>query len=109
MSSAPLVGALLGVGVQLYVNGVRKLPLMRDPWLHVLWAGAGASFGTWLVSFEERTEKDLAGEEMRDRGEGRAMGACGGPGGAAAGAAVRAAAVPALPDQCLMPPACPPV
>ena len=55
-------GALLGVGVQLYVNAVRKLPLMRDPWLHVLWAGAGASFGTWLVGFEERTEKDLRGE-----------------------------------------------
>ncbi len=60
--SAPIFGAALGVGVQLYVNAVRKLPLMRDPWLHVLWAGAGASFGTWLVSFEERTEKDLAGE-----------------------------------------------
>ena len=60
--TAPLFGAVLGVGVQLYVNAVRKLPLMRDPWLHVLWAGAGASFGTWLVSFEERTERDLAGE-----------------------------------------------
>ncbi|PSC68777.1 Excitatory amino acid transporter 1 [Micractinium conductrix] len=57
--SAPVFGAVLGVGVQLYVNGVRKLPLLRDPWLHVLWAGAGASFGTWLNSFEERTEKDL--------------------------------------------------
>ena len=61
-------GALLGVGVQLYVNAVRKLPLMRDPWLHVLWAGAGASFGTWLVGFEERTEKDLRGESLRRLG-----------------------------------------
>ncbi|PRW20745.1 hypothetical protein C2E21_8719 [Chlorella sorokiniana] len=67
-ASAPLFGAVLGVGVQLYVNAVRKLPLMRDPWLHVLWAGAGASFGTWLVSFEERTEKDLA-ELLRKREE----------------------------------------
>lgn len=65
--SAPLFGAVLGVGVQLYVNAVRKLPLMRDPWLHVLWAGAGASFGTWLVSFEDRTEKDLAGEAPAGR------------------------------------------
>ena len=61
-ASIPVFGAALGVGIQLYVNAVRKLPLMRDPWLHVLWAGAGASFGTWLVSFEERTEKELTGE-----------------------------------------------
>ena len=60
-ASVPLFGAALGVGIQLYVNGVRKLPLMRQPWLHVLWAGAGYSFGTWLVGFEERTEKELAG------------------------------------------------
>ena len=60
-ASIPVLGAAMGVGIQLYVNAVRKLPVMRDPWLHVLWAGAGASFGTWLVGFEERTEKDLTG------------------------------------------------
>lgn len=59
--SAPVFGAVLGVGVQLYVNAVRKYPLMRTPWMHVAWAGAGAAFGTWLVDFEERTEKDLTG------------------------------------------------
>lgn len=58
--SIPLFGATLGVGVQLYVNAVRKLPLMRAPWLHAVWAGAGYGFGTWLVDFEERTEKDLS-------------------------------------------------
>ncbi|EFN51821.1 hypothetical protein CHLNCDRAFT_139659 [Chlorella variabilis] len=66
--SIPAFGAALGVGVQLYVNAVRKLPLMRDPWLHVLWGGAGYSFGTWLVGFERRTEKDLA-EMLRKRDE----------------------------------------
>lgn len=50
--------------MQFYVNAVRKLPLTRAPYLHVLWAGAGASFGAWLVDFEERTEKELAGEEL---------------------------------------------
>lgn len=60
-SGAPLVGAVLGVGIQLYVNAVRKLPLGRTPWMHVLWAGAGASFGAWLVDFEDRTQKDLEG------------------------------------------------
>ncbi len=64
-ASAPLMGAVLGVGVQLYVNAVRKMPLMREPWMHLLWAGAGASFGAWLVDFEARTEKDLAGECTR--------------------------------------------
>lgn len=72
--SAPAFGAVLGVGIQLYVNAVRKLPLMRDPWLHVLWAGAGASFGTWLVDFEERTEKDLAG--ACGRGAARGLRGC---------------------------------
>lgn len=69
--SVPLMGAALGVGVQLYVNAVRKMPLMRQPWMHVLWAGAGASFGAWLVDFEERTERDLNGE--RAEGDTRAV------------------------------------
>jgi hypothetical protein len=62
MPSAPVVGALLGVGVQIYTNAVRKLPLMRSPWQHVIAAGAGAAFGSYLVQFEKETEKDLSGE-----------------------------------------------
>ncbi|KAL4433740.1 hypothetical protein ABPG75_000181 [Micractinium tetrahymenae] len=69
MPAFPVVaGALLGAGVQFYVNAVRKLPLTRAPYLHVLWAGAGASFGAWLTDFEERTEKDLA-EMLKKRDE----------------------------------------
>ena len=52
----------MGLGVQLYVNAVRKLPLMRNPWEHAIWAGAGAAFGTWIVSFEKETEKELTGQ-----------------------------------------------
>lgn len=65
------LGSLLGAALnappphscaaQFYVNAVRKLPLAQSPYLHVLWSGAGAAFGAWLVDFEERTEKDLAG------------------------------------------------
>jgi hypothetical protein len=50
--SGPALGALLGIGVQVYSNAVRKLPAMRHPWEHVIAAGAGAAFGGWLVSTE---------------------------------------------------------
>ncbi|KAH7621201.1 hypothetical protein Ndes2526B_g04015 [Nannochloris sp. 'desiccata'] len=59
MPSATVIGAVLGFGVQIYANAVRKLPLMQGPWQHAIAAGAGAAFGSWLVDFEARTEKDL--------------------------------------------------
>ncbi|KAL6779359.1 hypothetical protein ACKKBG_A12015 [Auxenochlorella protothecoides x Auxenochlorella symbiontica] len=59
MAPATIIGGLLGLGVQLYCNAVRKLPLMRNPWEHVLFIGAGAAFGNWLVDFEERTALEL--------------------------------------------------
>lgn len=61
MPSATVVGAVLGLGVQLYTNAVRKLPLMRSPWQHAIAATAGGAFGSWLVTFEAKTEKELAG------------------------------------------------
>ena len=39
MVSGVVLGGLLGLTVQLYSNAVRKLPLMRHPWEHVLWTG----------------------------------------------------------------------
>ena len=39
MVSGALVGGILGLTLQLYSNGVRKLPLMRHPWEHVLLTG----------------------------------------------------------------------
>ncbi len=38
---------------------MRKLPLMRNPWEHVLFIGLGAYAGNWLVEFEERTAAEL--------------------------------------------------
>jgi len=61
MPSATVIGAVLGFGVQIYANAVRKVPLMQGPWQHAIAAGAGAAFGSWLVDFEARTEKDLQG------------------------------------------------
>ena len=61
MPSPTIIGAVLGFGVQIYANAVRKVPLMQGPWQHAIAAAAGASFGAWLIDFEERTEKDLHG------------------------------------------------
>lgn len=52
----------MGFSVQLYVNAVRKMPLMRNPWEHAIWAGAGAAVGSWIVSLEKETEKELTGQ-----------------------------------------------
>lgn len=52
----------MGLSVQLYVNAVRKLPLLRNPWEHVVCIGLGAYGGCWLKDFEERTTKDVEGE-----------------------------------------------
>lgn len=71
MAPATIIGGLLGLGVQLYCNAVRKLPLMRNPWEHVLFIGAGAAFGNWLVDFEERTALELKGRKgVRGKGWG---------------------------------------
>lgn len=59
MASGAVIGSALGLGIQLYANAVRKLPLMRNPWEHVLFIGAGAYAGNWLVEFEERTGREL--------------------------------------------------
>ncbi len=39
------VGATLGLALQFYSNGVRKLPLWRQPWLHVSFIIGGAYAG----------------------------------------------------------------
>lgn len=61
-------GAVVGLGVQFYSNAVRKYPLMRNPWGHLIALGAGAYCGSWVDDFEARTEKDIE-ELMRKRKE----------------------------------------
>ncbi|KAK9843709.1 hypothetical protein WJX81_003247 [Elliptochloris bilobata] len=61
------VGAIAGFAVVLYSNGLRKVPLMREPWEHFIGAGIGAWLGNELVKYVERTEKEI--EELLQRRE----------------------------------------
>ncbi|KAJ4981788.1 hypothetical protein NE237_032625 [Protea cynaroides] len=58
-ASATLIGALLGFGTQIYSNALRKLPLMRHPWEHVLGTGMGVIFATQLVKWDAQLQVDL--------------------------------------------------
>ncbi|OEL20642.1 hypothetical protein BAE44_0018339 [Dichanthelium oligosanthes] len=79
-----IIGALLGLGTQMYSNALRKLPYMRrivpspallpplpiadsfpHPWEHVLGMGIGAVFVNQLVKFDEKLKEDL--DKMLER------------------------------------------
>lgn len=62
--SAPIIGALLGVSVQIYANVVQKLPVMYTPWRHVVTGALGAGLASYVVEYEERAEKELDGTSM---------------------------------------------
>ncbi|KAG6791452.1 hypothetical protein POTOM_000571 [Populus tomentosa] len=57
--SATVVGALLGLGTQMYSNALRKLPYMRHPWEHVVGMGLGVVFVNQLVKWDAQLEQDL--------------------------------------------------
>ncbi|KAJ0082729.1 hypothetical protein Patl1_11966 [Pistacia atlantica] len=57
--SATMIGALLGLGTQMYSNALRKLPYMRHPWEHVLGMGLGAVFVNQLVKWDAQLQQDL--------------------------------------------------
>ncbi|KAJ1399976.1 complex I subunit [Sesbania bispinosa] len=57
--SATAIGALLGLGTQMYSNALRKLPYMRHPWEHVLGMGLGVVFVNSLLKWETQLEQDL--------------------------------------------------
>ncbi|CAN8066808.1 unnamed protein product [Agarophyton chilense] len=52
--SAAFVGGCLGFTLAAFSNGVRKLPLMRSPWEHVLYFGVGAWLGSNVKGMKER-------------------------------------------------------
>ncbi|KAK9268092.1 hypothetical protein L1049_010531 [Liquidambar formosana] len=58
-ASATLIGALLGLGTQMYSNALRKLPYMRHPWEHVLGMGLGVVFVNQLVKWDVKLQEDL--------------------------------------------------
>uniref|UniRef100_A0A0V0H6J0 Putative excitatory amino acid transporter 1-like n=1 Tax=Solanum chacoense TaxID=4108 RepID=A0A0V0H6J0_SOLCH len=57
--SATMVGALLGLGTQMYSNALRKLPYMRHPWEHLLGMGLGVVAANQMVKWEARSNEDL--------------------------------------------------
>lgn len=61
MPSAATWGALLGFGINVYANGLRKVPLMRRPWEHVIATAAGAAFGVWYADLEHSLDVKLQG------------------------------------------------
>jgi len=61
MVSGALFGACIGLGINLYSNALRKAPLMRQPWEHVIAIGGGAWVGNKIVEYENRTAKELEG------------------------------------------------
>ena len=55
-----LVGASCRIAVQLYSNAVRKLPLMRHPWEHVLLAGIGGYAGYKFTQWRRDQRNELS-------------------------------------------------
>ncbi|URE29515.1 hypothetical protein MUK42_04041 [Musa troglodytarum] len=64
-ATATVIGAVLGLGTQMYSNALRKLPYMRHPWEHVLGMGLGAIFVNQLVKYDEKLKEDL--DKMLDK------------------------------------------
>ncbi|KAF0852321.1 mitochondrial Complex I CI NADH:ubiquinone oxidoreductase subunit B14.5b N4BM/NDUFC2 [Andalucia godoyi] len=57
--TAVLVGSVLGLGVQVYSNAVRKLPLFRRPWEHLIAVGVGGAFGYTIRKVELEQAESL--------------------------------------------------
>ncbi|KAI5650310.1 hypothetical protein M9H77_36315 [Catharanthus roseus] len=58
-ASATIIGALLGLGTQMYSNALRKLPYMRHPWEHLLGMGLGAVAANQMVKWDAKAQEDL--------------------------------------------------
>nr|GEV14989.1 hypothetical protein [Tanacetum cinerariifolium] len=58
-ATVTMIGAVLGLGTQMYSNALRKLPYMRHPWEHVLGMGLGAVFANQLVKWDAKLQVDL--------------------------------------------------
>ncbi|KAM0860178.1 hypothetical protein ACQ4PT_046697 [Festuca glaucescens] len=73
-----IIGALLGLGTQMYSNALRKLPYMRHPWEHVLGMGLGVVFVNQLVKWDEKLKQDLDKmlERAKQANEQRYFGLC---------------------------------
>ena len=54
-----LIGMSVGVGIQIYSNAVRKLPLVREPYLHVAFGAIGGYIGLKYSGWEQQLLDDV--------------------------------------------------
>ena len=53
-------GAVTGVGVMMWSNALRRMPLMTSPWEHAIGAVIGGSLGYSIAAWEAREEAVVA-------------------------------------------------
>jgi len=51
--TSTLLGGISGVGIVLFANALRKAPMMRAPWEHVIGAAVGSSIGAAYLRWEK--------------------------------------------------------
>lgn len=59
MAVAPVLGALFGVGMTVFKNGLSYLPWYRKPWEHVIAGTVGAYTFAWVADKEEEMVKQI--------------------------------------------------
>ncbi|EEH58869.1 uncharacterized protein MICPUCDRAFT_56150 [Micromonas pusilla CCMP1545] len=73
-TTATMAGAAMGFGTQLFINALRKLPLLRNPWEHVLWTGGGVWAANAMAEWEVKlTEEVKAMQAERQAANARFM------------------------------------
>eukprot|EP00658_Telonema_sp_P-2_P007161 TRINITY_DN1266_c0_g1_i5.p3 TRINITY_DN1266_c0_g1~~TRINITY_DN1266_c0_g1_i5.p3 ORF type:complete len:106 (+),score=38.94 TRINITY_DN1266_c0_g1_i5:98-415(+) len=64
-STAAIAGAIGGIGIQIFSNAARKVPLGRNPWMHVTLAAVGGFCGgkyTEWEAYENRALDEVAAD-----------------------------------------------
>ncbi|KAF8066327.1 hypothetical protein HT031_002650 [Scenedesmus sp. PABB004] len=62
---ASTLGALVGVGITCFKNGLQYLPVYRKPWEHLIAGGLGAYGFTWIAEQEDSMVKRIEEQYAR--------------------------------------------
>mmetsp|Transcript_10678 Transcript_10678/g.14975 ORF Transcript_10678/g.14975 Transcript_10678/m.14975 type:complete len:86 (-) Transcript_10678:218-475(-) len=65
--TAALIGGFSGFGMQMMTNATRKVPMSRQPWMHVAYFCVGCWAGNKYVAVEKSLVKDI-NEIRADKG-----------------------------------------
>mmetsp|Transcript_24448 Transcript_24448/g.30080 ORF Transcript_24448/g.30080 Transcript_24448/m.30080 type:complete len:90 (-) Transcript_24448:202-471(-) len=65
--TAALIGGVSGTSIHMMTNAMRKVPLSRQPWLHVTYFFAGMWAGNVYVGVERNLVDDI-NQLRQDRG-----------------------------------------